>query len=215
MQLKNGNVKHYNTKNNIDFDSLVTHNKLGVYNRDLESKMRKLTTFRALELKANTAFWNFRDFNYTQYKHIHFHIFQDIFEWAGKDRYELGFSGKMSKYMIQFCLGDCLLNYADSIFCSLKYDFTQHKDIPKKLANLWHKLNFLHPFREGNGRVSRIFLEMFAKSLHIKFDIDNIERRKQVIALNRAMRNNMQSLEELILLNTERLDIIKNNSMLL
>ncbi|TLD84878.1 Fic family protein [Helicobacter trogontum] len=195
----------------MNFDGLITHNKLGLYNKDLESKMRELTTFRALELKSNTAFWDFKDFNYTQYKHIHFYIFQDIFEWAGKDRYELGFHGRMSKYMIQFCRGNCLLDYADSIFYGLNDNFMQCEDIPKKLANLWHELNFLHPFREGNGRVSGIFLEMFAKSLRIKFDIDNIERRKQVIALNRAMRNNMQSLEELVLLNTEKLDIIKNS----
>ncbi len=182
--------------------------------------MRELTKLRAIELKRDIAFWDFKDFSYAQYKQIHCYIFQDIFEWAGKDRYELGFSGKLSKYIIQFCRGDELESYADSIF-SASSKITQtylnnlhsgaeysinisRKLYSKKLANLWSKLNFLHPFREGNGRTSRIFLEMFAKSLNINFDIDSIDRRKQVIALNRAMRGILQNLEELVFINIKQ-----------
>ncbi|WP_276891403.1 Fic/DOC family protein [Helicobacter japonicus] len=210
-------------RNNNDFDSLIVHNKLGLLGEALELKMRELTQFRILELKSNTRFWNFDNFDYAQYKHIHLYVFQDIFEWAGQDRYELGFSGKFSKYIIQFCRGDEISSYADSIFSTLEFknlntkdssqthiesmqsqrDYTYQKMIAKKLASLWARLNFLHPFREGNGRVSRLFLEMFAQTLHIKFDIENIERRKQVIALNRSMRGNLQSLEELVFMNLE------------
>ena len=188
-------------RNNNDFDSLIVHNKLGLLGEALELKMRELTQFRILELKSNTRFWNFDNFDYAQYKHIHLYVFQDIFEWAGQDRYELGFSGKFSKYIIQFCRGDEISSYADSIFSTLEFknlntkdfsqthiaslqsqrDYTYQKMIAKKLASLWARLNFLHPFREGNGRVSRLFLEMFAQTLHIKFDIENIERGKQVI----------------------------------
>ena len=210
-------------RNNNDFDSLIVHNKLGLLGEALELRMRELTQFRILELKSNTRFWNFDNFDYAQYKHIHLYVFQDIFEWAGQDRYELGFSGKFSKYIIQFCRGDEISSYADSIFSTLEFknlntkdfsqthiesmqsqrDYTYQKMIAKKLASLWARLNFLHPFREGNGRVSRLFLEMFAQTLHIKFDIENIERRKQVIALNRSMRGNLQSLEELVFMNLE------------
>ncbi|WP_299244859.1 Fic family protein [uncultured Brachyspira sp.] len=206
--------------NNSSFDDLITYNKLGLCGKELESKMRELTKLRAIELKRDIAFWDFKDFSYAQYKQIHCYIFQDIFEWAGKDRYELGFSGKLSKYIIQFCRGDELESYADSIF-SASSKITQtylnnlhsgaeysinisRKLYSKKLANLWSKLNFLHPFREGNGRTSRIFLEMFAKSLNINFDIDSIDRRKQVIALNRAMRGILQNLEELVFINIKQ-----------
>lgn len=205
-------------RNNNAFDSLIVHNKLGLSGEELELKMRELTRVRILELRSHTHFWNFDNFDYAQYKHIHLYVFQDIFEWAGQDRYELGFSGKFSKYIIQFCRGDEILGYANSIFSTLKSETLNTKDssqtpieymqsqgdcvyqkmVAKKLANLWARLNFLHPFREGNGRVSRTFLEMFAQTLHIKFDIENIERRKQVIALNRAIRGNLQSLEELV-----------------
>ncbi len=210
-------------RNNNDFDSLIVHNKLGLSGEALELKMRELTRVRILELRSHTHFWNFDNFDYAQYKHIHLYVFQDIFEWAGQDRYELGFSGKFSKYIIQFCSGDEISSYADSIFSTLEFknlntknsgqihiedmqsqgDCIYRKMVAKKIASLWARLNFLHPFREGNGRVSRIFLEMFAKTLHIKFDIENIERRKQVIALNRAIRGNLRSLEELVLMNQD------------
>ena len=108
-------------RNNNDFDSLIVHNKLGLLGEALELKMRELTQFRILELKSNTRFWNFDNFDYAQYKHIHLYVFQDIFEWAGQDRYELGFSGKFSKYIIQFCRGDEISSYADSIFSTLEF----------------------------------------------------------------------------------------------
>ncbi|PZT47998.1 hypothetical protein B6S12_06310 [Helicobacter valdiviensis] len=196
---------------NKHFYDFIAQNKLGLSGKNLEIKMRELTKLRAKELKSDIGFWDFKKFNYSNYKEIHFYLFQDIFEWAGKDRYDLGLSGNFSKFIIQFCRGDKISSLAESIFTKeLKSinDFCLSSSSPidiktsaKLLANLWNKLNFLHPFREGNGRVSRIFLEMFAKSLKFYFDIDNIERRKQVIALNRALRNNPQSLEELVFIN--------------
>lgn len=196
---------------NKHFYDFIAQNKLGLSGKNLEIKMRELTKFRAKELESNIGFWDFKKFNYDKYKEIHFYLFQDIFEWAGKDRYDLGLSGNFSKFIIQFCRGDKISSLAESIFTKeLKSIIDFHLSNPslvttkitaKHLANLWNKLNFLHPFREGNGRVSRIFLEMFAKSLNFYFVIDNIERRQQVIALNRALRKKLLSLEELIFTN--------------
>lgn len=39
-----------------------------------------------------------------------------------------------------------------------------------ELADLYSTLNMIHPFREGNGRVQRIFFRQWAS--HLGFDID-------------------------------------------
>lgn len=70
-----------------------------------------------------------------------------------------------------------MLKYSQFIFYNLNKDLKQihmnftldnknnYKLITEKLAITWTKLNFLHPFKEGNGRTQRLFLEMLAMHL--------------------------------------------------
>jgi cell filamentation protein len=39
---------------------------------------------------------------------------------------------------------------------------TNRKEIAKKLAEILESVNYLHPFREGNGRTQREFLRLLA-----------------------------------------------------
>ena len=92
---------------------------------------------------------------------IHKYLFQDIYSWAGKIRtVEISKGGKpffpLSHFHNAFMFIDTLI---------AEYRKIHKKDKPQlahKLAGILDNINYLHPFREGNGRAQREFLRLLA-----------------------------------------------------
>jgi cell filamentation protein len=93
---------------------------------------------------------------------IHRHLFQDIYIWAGNKRsVEISKDGKQFFLTIHF---DNALTYIDSLIAEYKQLSKENKkQIAEKLAEILDNINYLHPFREGNGRTQREFLRILAK----------------------------------------------------
>lgn len=92
---------------------------------------------------------------------IHQYLFQDIYEWAGQRR-----TVEISKGGNQF-LALCHFNTAFSCIDELTAEYKrlekhQTKLLSRKLAEILDAVNYLHPFREGNGRTQREFLRLLA-----------------------------------------------------
>ncbi|MBQ8300734.1 MAG: Fic family protein, partial [Clostridia bacterium] len=51
-----------------------------------------------------------------------------------------------------------------------------------EFTDLYCELNHLHPFREGNGRVQRLFLSMLVSNLGMKLDFSEIDADLLMIA---------------------------------
>lgn len=92
---------------------------------------------------------------------IHKHLFQDIYAWAGKKRYvEIRKDGKPFFPTTYF---DNAFRYIDSLITEFKViPKDNKKSLAKKLAEILDNVNYLHPFREGNGRTQREFLRLLA-----------------------------------------------------
>jgi cell filamentation protein len=92
---------------------------------------------------------------------IHKYLFQDIYEWAGKPRtVEISKGGKpffpLSHFRNAYMFIDTLI---------AEYRTIDKKDKPQlsqKLAEILDNVNYLHPFRDGNGRTQREFLRLLA-----------------------------------------------------
>ena len=92
---------------------------------------------------------------------IHKQLFQDIYAWAGKKRIV-----EISKDRKQFFP----TTHFDNAYRYVETLITEFKKIPKnnkkhlaeKLAEILDNVNYLHPFREGNGRTQREFVRMLA-----------------------------------------------------
>lgn len=92
---------------------------------------------------------------------IHKHLFQDIYVWAGKKRtVEISKDGKQffptSHFQNAFRFIDRLI----AEFKKIPKD--DKKTLAEKLAEILDVVNYLHPFREGNGRTQREFLRLLA-----------------------------------------------------
>jgi len=92
---------------------------------------------------------------------IHKHLFQDVYEWAGKQRVtEISKKGKQFFSLSHF---DTALKYIDSLISEYQaIDAGNTDKISKKLAQILDNVNYLHPFREGNGRTQREFVRTLA-----------------------------------------------------
>lgn len=92
---------------------------------------------------------------------IHHHLFQDVYEWAGKVRtVNISKDGKPFFDGERFSIG---FQYIDTLLVEYKKIRKNNKQlIAKKLAEILDNVNFLHPFREGNGRTQREFIRLLA-----------------------------------------------------
>ena len=92
---------------------------------------------------------------------IHKHLFQDVHSWAGKRRkVEISKAGKQFFPTTHF---DNAFRFIDRIVSDYKNTSKIDKrQIAEKLAEILDNINYLHPFREGNGRTQREFLRSLA-----------------------------------------------------
>lgn len=92
---------------------------------------------------------------------IHKLLFQDIYAWAGKKRkVEISKDGKQFFPTTHF---DNAFRYIDSLIADYKaIPKNSKKHLAQKLAEILDNVNYLHPFREGNGRTQREFLRLLA-----------------------------------------------------
>lgn len=87
---------------------------------------------------------------------IHKQLFQDIYSWAGKTRtVEISKDGKQFFPTAHF---DNAFSYIDTLLSEFKaIPSNNKKKLAEKLAVILDNVNYLHPFREGNGRAQRVF----------------------------------------------------------
>jgi cell filamentation protein len=126
---------------------------------------------------------------------IHHHLFQDVYEWAGKVRTvnitkdgKPFFNGERFERAFQYL--DILISEYRTIKKS------NRKEIVKKLAEILDTANYLHPFREGNGRTQREFLRLLALEKEITL---NLNPPDNMSVYQRCMKGTIES--NLIVLN--------------
>ncbi|MCH4006298.1 MAG: Fic family protein [Eubacterium sp.] len=144
----------------------ILRNKLDIHDADLLKKAeRDLTARRLLQLQHHPVIGHF---DYQHLKSIHHYIFQDLYDWAGKQR-----TVDIAKSNM-FCNVLYLDNQAWKIFNALKSENLliglSRDDFINRLVWYLGEVNALHPFREGNGRTQREYFRELA--LHAGYIID-------------------------------------------
>ena len=84
---------------------------------------------------------------------IHRYLFQDVYQWAGQKRtVEISKAGKQ---FFQTAYFDNAFAYIDTLVSDYrKIDSTNKPNLARLLAVLLDNINYLHPFRDGNGRAN-------------------------------------------------------------
>ncbi|MCP4616645.1 MAG: adenosine monophosphate-protein transferase [Bradyrhizobium sp.] len=113
------------------------------------------------------------DLDFTHFKAIHEHLFQDVYGWAGKIR-----TVRMSKGGNMFCFPENIENQAKLLFAQLKNDKflagLERKEFAEKAAHFLSELNVIHAFREGNGRSQLSFFLLLADHAGYQIDLEDL-----------------------------------------
>ncbi len=130
---------------------------------------------------------------------IHKHLFQDVYVWAGKKRkVEISKSGKQFFPTRYF---ENAYRYIDSLISDFKKISNNDKlRIAKKLAEILDAINYLHPFREGNGRTQREFIRILALEKNLILNL-NPPNNKKIYEqyMNGTINSDIKALTELII----------------
>lgn len=159
-------------------NSFTLMNKLNIREQALLNEAeRKITATRLYELMEQPLTGSF------DLKHlcsIHKYLFQDIYDWAGELRTVNIAKGN------QFCNCMYIEPGFGSVYKQLKADHfligIDSDSICAKLAYYLGELNVVHPFREGNGRAQRVYMECLALVSGYHVDFSNVTGREMIEA---------------------------------
>ena len=142
-----------NNLSNMKEVLILLNNKLGINDaRELAHEEERLTKKRALELYDNKILETFDVGTFAGLKAIHGYLFQDVYDFAGQMR-----NVNIAKGNFRFAP----VLYLDS---ALKSIDTMPQDTFDHIIEKYVEMNVAHPFREGNGRSTRIWLDLIFKT---------------------------------------------------
>lgn len=165
-------------------------NNFGIRNAELLRKTEyRLVHVREIQARMNPIEGKF-DLDHLQ--RIHKHLFQDAYAWAGELRtIDFAKRGQQTGLVSQF-MPAVVLDMKGEDLAKYIADRNNLKDLPKQefvaaLTEVHTRLNELHPFREGNGRATRIFLVQLAKEAGYELDMTKIDKERWNLASQTAM----------------------------
>ena len=141
----------------------------------LAREEEKVTKKRALEIFDKKIIENFEVGTFKGLQEIHKYLFQDIYYFAGKIRDE-----NISKGNLRFAPVMYIKEALKNIDKMPQKTFDQ-------IIEKYVEMNIAHPFREGNGRSTRIWLDrIFIKELGKVVDWSKIDKNDYLLAMERS-----------------------------
>jgi cell filamentation protein len=155
---------------------MALENKLGIQNSaELARMEEKLSKKKAMELFENGYLDTLQPGTFQTLSEIHKYLFEDIYEFAGKVR-----DVNLAKGNFRFAPVMYLLSALEHIE---KMPQTTFDEIIEKYV----EMNIAHPFREGNGRSTRIWLNLILKKeLNQVIDWSLVEKNDYLLAMERS-----------------------------
>ncbi len=155
---------------------MVLENKLGIKNSsELREAEEKISKLRAKEIFEKNISQKFETGTFKGLSDIHRFIFGDIYGFAGKIR-----TVNISKGSFRFAP---VIYIHEAIKNVDKMPFSTFDEIIEKYV----EMNIVHPFREGNGRSMRLWLDIMLKSsLKKVVDRRKIDKEEYLSAMERS-----------------------------
>jgi cell filamentation protein len=149
----------------------VLRNRLGIYDKAALRVAEYSATARRLAELARGDVAIARTFDATHLRAIHRHIFQDVYEWAGEWR-TVDMSRPGSSLFAARVRIDATLERAAEVIAATSWPQLSAGECATPLAQVAVLVNFAHPFREGNGRAYKIFLQQLADQADVVLDFE-------------------------------------------
>lgn len=155
---------------------MFLENKLGITNSsDLAREEERISKKKAIEIFENNILNKLEVGKYSALKKIHKYLFDEIYNFAGEIR-TVNISKGNFRFAPLIYLNEALKNID-------KMPHSTFDEIIEKYV----EMNIAHPFREGNGRSMRIWLDLILKSqLGMVVDWSKINKEDYLMAMERS-----------------------------
>ena len=167
-------------------------NKLGIRDEEKLAEVEAQITFaKTVMLEENPVEGSF-DFDH--FKRIHEFLLCDLYEWAGQVR-TVDISKKRAKFLdassIEKIANKCFSKIAEGYLENLPFE-----DFAKRIAEFYNDVNYIHPFREGNGRTQRIYFTQLIRHYGYDINFSEVDTDELMIATIQASQGVMDFLIE-------------------
>ena len=155
---------------------MALENKLGLTSSaDLAREEERISKKKAAELFENGILDTLKAGSFDTLKTIHQYLFGDIYDFAGKVR-----TVNIAKGSFRFAP----VMYLDAALANIdKMPQSTFDEIVEKYV----EMNIAHPFREGNGRSGRIWLDLIFKvELGKVVDWSKVDKKDYLLAMERS-----------------------------
>ena len=155
---------------------MALENKLGITeSAELAREEERISKKKAIELFESGMLDKLEPGKFSSLKAIHKYLFEDIYDFAGEIR-----KVNISKGNFRFAP----LMYLEAALANIdKMPQSTLDEIVEKYV----EMNIAHPFREGNGRSTRIWLDLiFKKELHMVIDWSKVDKEDYLLAMERS-----------------------------
>lgn len=140
-------------------NSTVLRNKLGITEADdLHDAEYRLAAMRGAEITTGLAPIA-QTYDAEHLKALHRWLFQDLYDWAGLIR-DVPIS-KMTEFAPLDRIETCLQDAAD-VIAETRWEGLSDERFASAAAEVFAWTNWAHPFRDGNGRATRAFIDAVA-----------------------------------------------------
>lgn len=155
---------------------MTLENKLGIEDSaELAREEERISKKKALELFETGYLDSLDAGTFDTLSKIHKYLFDEIYDFAGKIRMV-----NLAKGNFRFAPVIYLEEALKSIDKMPQSDFDE-------IVEKYVEMNIAHPFREGNGRSTRIWLDlMFKKEIKKVVDWSRIDREDYLLAMERS-----------------------------
>jgi cell filamentation protein len=167
-------------------------NKLGIKDEKKLAEIEAQITFaKAVMLEEIPIEGNF---DFEHFKKIHEFLLCDLYDWAGQIR-TVDISKKRTKFLtadsIEKIATQCFSKIADGYLDNLSFE-----DFATRIAEFYNDVNHIHPFREGNGRVQRIYFTQLIRHYGYDINFSDVDTDELMIATIQASQGVMDFLIE-------------------
>ena len=155
---------------------MVLKNKLNIKDSiELAHEEERISKIKAIELFEKKLIDNYEVGTFVGLQKIHSYLFGDIYYFAGKIRDE-----NISKHNFRFASAMYLKEVLEKIDKMPQTNFDE-------IIDKYIEMNIAHPFREGNGRSMRIWLDiMLKKEIGKVIDWSKVDKTDYLLAMERS-----------------------------
>lgn len=155
---------------------MALENKLGLTSSaDLAREEERISKKKAVGLFENGMLDKLEAGTFSSLKAIHKYLFDEIYDFAGEIR-----TVNISKGNFRFAPVMYLEVALDNIDKMPQSTFDE-------IVEKYVEMNVAHPFREGNGRSTRIWLDLIFKTeLHKVVDWSKVDKEDYLLAMERS-----------------------------